>query len=69
MFQSDIDVNAGELILDPQCERFNGEEKVNEETKTITLSKTMNVSTEGSIVNKGTLNIGTTGVLSLGVAG
>ena len=69
MFKSDIDVIAGELILNPQCERFNGDEKVNEENKTVKLSKTMNVKSGAKLSNKGTLNICTTGVLSLGVAG
>ena len=69
MFQSDIDVNNGaELVLNPQCDYYEGDEKVGEDKKTITYNnKTMNVAGKLT-VQGGKLVIGSNAILNFGPA-
>jgi hypothetical protein len=66
MFQSDIDVkNGAELVLNPQCDYYEGEVKVGEDKKTITYNKTMNVAGKLT-VQGGKLVIGSNAILNFG---
>ena len=67
MFQSDIDVkDSATLVLNPQCEYYDGETKVGENKTTITYNKTMNVAGGKLTVQGGKLIIGTNAILNFG---